>query len=141
MYFSISSLLLLWREIKKSPLDHIPASIKDSIRKLNFQYSKSKLRSSLDLSGCSLNFLTESKPQNIKLQEKAHFIELPSRLSSATSNIPTDINIRHILSTQNHFLACVFFYISCIIGKLFKRNVCKLKNQIIVIAISTKIIF
>lgn len=65
-----------WRENKKSARDHIPISVKDNIRKLNLQYSKSKLRSSLDLSGCSLNFLTESTPQ-IKLQEKAHFVELP----------------------------------------------------------------
>jgi hypothetical protein len=65
-----------WRENKKSPRDHIPIFIKDNIRKLNLQYSKSKLRSSLDLSGCSLNFLKESKPRIKKLQEPAHFIEL-----------------------------------------------------------------
>jgi hypothetical protein len=71
-----------WRENKKSPRDHIPTSIKDNIKKLNLNYPKSKLRSALDLSGCSLAFLKESKSQIKKIQDPpAHFIELPSKSS------------------------------------------------------------
>jgi hypothetical protein len=56
-------------------------SIKDNIRKLNFQYSKSKLRSSLELSGCSLNFLKETKIKT--LPESAQFIELSAKTKIA----------------------------------------------------------
>ena len=79
LYIKTQNELRKWRENKKSPREHIPVSIKDNIRKLNFQYPKSKLRSSLDLSGCSLSFLNSSKPQTEKLQETAHFVELPAK--------------------------------------------------------------
>jgi hypothetical protein len=69
--------LQLWRANKKSSRDHIPGAIKDNIKKLNMQYSKAQLRSKLDLSGCSLAFLKESKPQEKKSQEEiVNFIEV-----------------------------------------------------------------
>ena len=40
------------RENKKSSREHIPHSIKDNIKKLNLQYSKANLRSTLDLTSC-----------------------------------------------------------------------------------------
>ena len=79
LYIKTQNELRKWRENKKSPGEHIPLSIKDNIRKLNLQYTKSKLRSSLDLSGCSLSFLNSNKPQAEKLLDTAHFIELPTR--------------------------------------------------------------
>ena len=79
LFIKTQNELIHWRENKKSPQDHIPASIKDNIRKLNLNYSKAQLRSKLDLSGCSLNFLNSSRLQtkNLKI-ETAHFIEMPS---------------------------------------------------------------
>lgn len=86
-----------WRENKKSPRDHIPTSIKDSIRELNLNYSKAQLRSKLDLSGCSLNFLNGSKPQIKKLQEEAaKFVEI-SVPQSLTDNKKTSSKIELIL--------------------------------------------
>jgi hypothetical protein len=77
LFLTTQNELRRWRENKKSPRDHIPASIKDSIRKLNLHYSKAQLRSKLDLSGCSLNFLNGSKPQHKKLPvETANFVEI-----------------------------------------------------------------
>jgi hypothetical protein len=69
-----------WRTNRKSPHVHIPETIKDNIRKLNLQYSKTALRSRLDLGGSSLNFLSESKPQIKELpKNNANFIEIPSK--------------------------------------------------------------
>jgi hypothetical protein len=93
-----------WRENKKSPRDHIPASIKDNIRELNSNYSKAQLRSKLDLSGCSLNFLNGGKPQNKKLQnETANFVEIsqqkpfPDKSKSSSTielSLPMGITLR-----------------------------------------------
>ncbi|MEI7488009.1 MAG: hypothetical protein WCJ72_11490 [Chryseobacterium sp.] len=84
-----------WRENKKSPRDHIPISIKDNIRKLNLNYSKAQLRSKLDLSGCSLNFLNGGKPQPKKLQvETANFVEIsPPQTFSADKKLSSKIEL------------------------------------------------
>ncbi|MBC7429687.1 MAG: hypothetical protein H7336_13810 [Bacteriovorax sp.] len=77
LFIKTQNELLHWRENKKSPRDHIPTSIKDNIRELNSNYSKAQLRSKLDLSGCSLNFLNSNKLQNKKPQnETASFVEI-----------------------------------------------------------------
>ena len=65
-----------WRENKKSPRDHIPTSIKDNIRELNLNYSKAQLRSKLDLSGSSLSFLSNKKPQRKMQDETPSFVEI-----------------------------------------------------------------
>ena len=67
LFIQTQNELQSWRENKKSSRAHIPGSIKENIQKLNLQYSKSKLRSSLELSGCSLALLKESKPQVKKI--------------------------------------------------------------------------
>lgn len=86
-----------WRENKKSPRDHIPTSIKDNIRELNLNYSKAQLRSKLDLSGCSLNFLNSSKPQNKKTpNETANFVEI-SQPQILSGNKKTSSKIELIL--------------------------------------------
>lgn len=79
-----------WRENKKSPRDHIPTSIKDNIRELNLNYSKAQLRSKLDLSGCSLNFLNGGKPQNKKLPDNsANFVEISQAQILADNKKPS----------------------------------------------------
>lgn len=84
LFIKTQNELQQWRENKKSLRDHIPQTIKDNIRKLNLQYSKAKLRSKLDLSGCSLGFLNSSKPQVNKLpNETANFIEIAPRQTFA----------------------------------------------------------
>ena len=69
-----------WRANRKSPHVHIPESIKENIKKLNLQYSKTMLRSRLDLGGSTLNFLTGSKsPAKEPQKNTANFIEIPSK--------------------------------------------------------------
>lgn len=94
-----------WRENKKSSREHIPHQIKDNIKKLNLQYSKARLRSALDLSGCSLHFLSGGKTQAL-VQEKALFVELPNVLTAAKKDkaparieldLPMNITLRIFL--------------------------------------------
>jgi hypothetical protein len=87
--------LQTWRENKKSPKDHIPVSIKDNIRKLNLNYTKAQLRSKLDLSGCSLNFLTSSQPLTKKVQlETANFVEIsPLKIPVAEKKTASKIEL------------------------------------------------
>lgn len=69
-----------WRANKKSPHVHIPEAIKDNIRKLNLKYSKTALRSKLDIGGSTLNFLSGSKPQIKELQQNSvNFVEIHSK--------------------------------------------------------------
>jgi len=95
LFIKTQNELQQWRENKKSPRDHIPMSVKDNIRKLNLQYSKAKLRSKLELSGCSLSFLSSSKPQMKKLEnEAATFIEIsPKQAFAAVEKLPSKIEL------------------------------------------------
>lgn len=74
-----------WRTNKKSPHVHIPEAIKDNIRKLNLKYSKTALRSKLDIGGSTLNFLNGSKPQVKELPQKSvSFVEISQKSAVAT---------------------------------------------------------
>jgi len=93
-----------WRANRKSPHVHIPEPIKENIKKLNLQYSKTMLRSRLDLGGSTLNFLSGSKsPPTQPQKNSANFIEIPSKpiipikekvISKIELDLPMGITLR-----------------------------------------------